>query len=269
MNAIDKWLRYYHPLFHGRFDFALSAKLSHREAWHQGLGMTGGRFWVRLRGGHDLRRRSIDAITGKDVVASSTETSGNHPSDVRRLGVLVGRSDGPSAAATTFPWVGHKAGAAYRYGLTVMGAGGVADGTEAPTATVTWDATGTWAGPTPNPVGGMAVAAQAGGAFGLTWTYDEAGQAAAPGQFEIFNDSGSPGSVDFDTVVATVPYGWRQGFFRWTSGAFAHDARVHWAVRAVSSGGAAGVASPVAFGVASAAAPPAPAPIRVSQARGD
>jgi hypothetical protein len=267
MTAIDKWLRYYHPLLRGRFGFFLSADQPKREAWHQGLGVTGGRFWVRIHGGHDLRRRAIDPVTGDDAAGASAGAVSDDPSDVSSFGALVGRSDGPNAAVTTFPWVGHAAGAAYRYALTVMGAGGVSDGADAPTAIAAFDATGAWTGPTPNPVGGLAVAPEAGGTFSLTWTYDEAGQAAPPELFEIYNDTGSPGSVDFDSVVATVPYSWRQGSFQWTSGPFTHDARVYWAVRAASSSGAAGLSSAVAFGVASAALLPAPDDVRVSRGR--
>ena len=63
MAALDQWLTYYRPLFRGRFDFFLSADKPMREGWHQALGLTGGRFWARVHGGHDLRRRDASSHT--------------------------------------------------------------------------------------------------------------------------------------------------------------------------------------------------------------
>ncbi|MFH1419449.1 MAG: hypothetical protein ABII12_14330 [Planctomycetota bacterium] len=241
-SQLEKWLRYFSPLFRGRFDFLLSSATPCREAWHQGLGLTGGRFWVRVIGGHDLRR-TISPVSGWKPSLSDA---------------LVGRSDGPSASVTTFPWVNHAAGANYGYGLTVVGAGGVADAGDAPVARASFDDEGALVGPAPNAACDLAVESVAGGRFILRWTYDERDEEAAPAAFRLFNDAGSPGEVNHDTVVATAPYRTRRGYFNWTSDAFAGGSRVRWAVRAVSADGAEGPASNVAFGVAAAAMPDAP-----------
>jgi len=247
---LTKWLRYFSPLFRGRFDFHIASTTPRREAWNQGLGLTGGRFWVRLAGGHDLRR-TISPVSGWTPSLSDA---------------LVGRSDGPGASVTTFPWIKHAAGANYGYGLTVVGAGGVQDVADAPVVRASFDDEGALVGPAPNAACDLAVEPVAGGRFLLRWTYDERDEEAAPATFRLFNDAGSPGEVDYDTVVATASYRIRRGYFNWTSDAFTDGSRVRWAVRAVSAEGVEGPESNVAFGVAAAAMPDAPWGILVRSA---
>jgi hypothetical protein len=249
-TQLAKWLAFYSPLLRGRFDFFLSASGPRREAWHQGLGLTGGRFWVRVVGGHDLRR-----------VAGPAPAWSLSPSDV-----LVGRSDGASASVTTFPWVGHAAGAEYVYGLPVVGAGGVADTIGAPLVRAVFDQGGALVGPAPNAIRDLAVDPLSGGRFTLRWTYDETDEETAPAEFQVYNDVGSFGSVNFDAVVATVTYQLRRGYFGWTSAAFADGSRVTWAVRAASASEPEGPASPPVLGVAVAALPAAPEDVRIMAA---
>lgn len=253
MGALSKWLRYYQPLFRGRFDFFPGGSGPRLEAWHQGLGMTGGRFWVRVAGGHDLRRRDVTGSAAcPDSEADGTSGSESSP------GALVGRADGRSSSVTTFPWVAHEAGRSYAYSLLVVGAGGVAEAGDAPRVRLTFDGAGALVGPAPNGVCDLSVEPISGGRFRLVWTYDEKDQGAAPVEFQLFNDAGSPGVINFGVVVATAPYRFRQGSFAWESGGFSHDERVEWAVQAVSSAGIAGALSAKAFGVARAALPEAP-----------
>ena len=256
-SAVAKWLRYYDPLFRGRFDFSQSAAGPAREAWHQGFGLTGGRFWVRLRGGHDLRRRDA-----RPVGSSACDSEPAFSEDLASAGVLVGRADGKTAAVTTFPWAGHPPGANHIYALTVMGAGGVPDALGAPEARAEFDAAGALLDPAPNAVSEPSVEALSAGRFRLRWTYDETDEEAPPSEFRVFNDAGSPGVVDFGVVVGTSPYQLRQGFFEWTSAPFAHDVRVLWSVTAATAAGVLGPASAAGSGVAQAALPLAPAGIR-------
>jgi hypothetical protein len=244
---LQKWLAFYSPLCRGRFDFApgfagRARLLPSREAWHQALALTGGRFWVRLRGGHDLRR----------VVESAADWT---PS---RSDVLVGRADGAAAAVTTFPWVCHAADTEYRYALSVVGAGGVTDFADAPQARAAFDADGALVGPAPNRVGDLAVRPLSGGRFDLRWTYDETDEETPPARFRVYNDAGSFGSINYDVAVATAPYRFRQGFFTWTSPPYADGARLTWAVRAATAAGAEAPPSPPAFAVAQAAGPVPP-----------
>ena len=255
MAALDKWLTYYRPLFRGRFDFFPAAASPTRDAWHQALCMTGGRFWVRVLGGHDLRRR--DPGDGDGYGAGSTTAS------LARAGVLVGRADGRAAVLTTFPWVAHQPGREYACELFVVGAGGVVEACDAPVLGLSFDDSGALVGPAPNPVCDLAVEALSGGRFLLRWTYDETNEEAPPVMFEIFNDVGTPGTINEVVVVATVSYRLRQGFFSWLSTGFAHDAHLRWSVRAVAADGAAGGMSATADATAATALPAAPAGVRV------
>lgn len=251
-TQLQKWLGYYSPLFQGRFDVFLSAGGPRREAWHQGLGLSNGRFWMRIAGGHDLRR-----TTGPAPTWAPTSSD-----------LLVGRSDGRGTSLTTFPWVGHAAGTEYVHGLTAVGAGGVSDVSEAPRARAAFDPAGALVAPAPNLVGDLAVEPVSGGRFALCWTYDETDQETAPSQFRVYNDVGSFGIVDYGVVIAVVPYRFRRGYFSWTSAPFAHGSRVTWAVRAAGSAGAEGPPSPQILSVAAAALPPAPEGIRAAAAEG-
>lgn len=268
MTALNKWLTYYRPLFRGRFDFFLLDLLDRDsylgpEGWHQGLGMTGGRFWSRVHGGHDLRRRVSDVDGPCGGGDGDAEPRFLSRSNQESAGLLVGRADGRAATVTTFPWVNHQAGRSYTYELFAVGAGGVANLENAPALRLSFDDNGALVGPEPNPVCGLAVDALSGGRFRLRWAYDETNQEAPPSTFEIFNDAGTPGSINDAIVVASVPYRFRQGFFSWLSAGFAHDAHPCWSVRAVTDGGAASRMSATADGTAMAAAPLAPAGVRV------
>lgn len=216
--------------------------------------MTSGRFWVRFRGGHDLRR----CYAAVDSMCQQT--------DGLSQGILVARADGPSAVTTTFPWVGHVASHRYKYALTVVGAGGVADEQDSPRLWLAFDENGDLLGEVPNAVNTLVVESLSAGRFQLRWTYDEANEEVAPSSFEIFNDAGNPGTVDYDNPVAVIPYRLRQGYFDWTSGVFAHDLRVSWAVRAVSEEGVSSHVITVADDTARAALPSVPGGIRVTGA---
>ena len=258
MAALERWLTYYQPLFRGRFDFFRSADKPMREGWHQALALTGGRFWVRVHGGHNLRRRDSSAADGCDGQGGDSATPRR-----TRSGVLVGRADGRATVVTTFPWVEHQAGRRYTYELIAVGAGGAAESLDAPVLRLSFDDNGALVGPEPNPVCDLAVDALSDGRFRLRWAYDEANEEASPSTFQIFNGAGTPDTIDDTIVVATVPYQFRQGFFSWLSAGFAHDTHVCWAVRAVSAGGAAGGLSATVGHSARAALPPVPAGVRV------
>ncbi len=178
-------------------------------------------------------------------------------------GVLVGCADGRATVVTTFPWVDHQAGRGYTYELRAVGAGGVVESRDAPVRRLSFDDNGALVGPEPNPVCDLAVDALSDGRFRLRWAYDEANEEASPSTFQIFNDVGTPGTINDVIVAATVPYQFRQGFFSWLSAGFAHDTHVCWAVRAVSAAGAAGGMSAAVGHAARAALPPAPAGVRV------
>jgi hypothetical protein len=95
----------------------------------------------------------------------------------------------------------------------------------------------------------------AGGRLSLRWTYTREGEQVEPQSFRLYHDGGS-GSVDYDTVIATVPYRRGRFHYRFESAPFADGTRVRWAVRAVSATGAEDLDTVVVSGWADASAPP-------------
>lgn len=237
---LKKWLAFYAPLLRGRFDFFISAGAPRRDAWHQALALTGGRFWVRVRGGHNLRRR---AGTGSPPGAGDP---------------IVGRADGRTASAATFPWVGHPADSSFTYALSVVGAGGVEDLVGAPISVARFDAAGALVAPAPNAVQELSVAAESGGRFRLSWMYDETNQERPPTEFRVYNDAASPRTVDYAAPIAAAAYRFRRGHFSWTSAAFAHGARIRWAVRAAAADGMLSPIGAEIIAVAVSNGPPVP-----------
>jgi hypothetical protein len=58
----------------------------------------------------------------------------------------------------------------------------------------------------------------------------------APPQFRVYTDSGS-GTIDYDTVLAAVPFRMMRREYAYESGTFDDGTLVRWAVRAVNSNG--------------------------------
>lgn len=235
MTQIDKWIGRFSPLLGGRFDFFRAGDGPRFDAWHNALCLTRGRFWVRIRGGHDLRRAA-----GRPPALTDP---------------MVGRADGRGATLSTFPWVGHPPGSQWWYALHVVGAGGVADDRDAPRVRAAFDGSGALAGPSSNAPTMLCVRPLPGGRFRVTWRYDETGQEAAPADFRLYNDAASPGAVDYDQPVATVAYRFRAGVFEYVSGPFVHGTRVTWAARAYSAAGAEERNTATAAGTADAQGP--------------
>ena len=122
MSQLAKWLNWYSPLFAGRFDFFTSATAPQFNALSRGLILTRGRFWVRVHGGHDLRR----ALERLPALSDP----------------IVGRADGKATTVVTSPWVGQAPSTAYWYALHVVGAGGVGEAEKAPHVKASFDAAG-------------------------------------------------------------------------------------------------------------------------------
>lgn len=235
MPALTKWLRYFSPLFAGRFDFHRGAAEPTIDAWARGLALSRGRFWIRVRGGHDIRRAS-----GRRPTAADT---------------LVARTDGPALQSATFPWIRHAPATEYWYAAFAVGFGGVTADESSPLLRASFDAAGNLRSPLPNAPTHLSVTPTAGGRFGLRWRYVEAGQEAAPQQFDIFNDAATPGTIDYSVAVATIGYRPRAAGFEYLSDAFAHGTPVRWAVRARSAAGDADGNIVVVDAVADAAPP--------------
>ena len=59
----------------------------------------------------------------------------------------------------------------------------------------------------------------------------------SPGSFEIYNDVGSPGQVDYGSALDSASFSVGRGLFEWTSEAFSDGTGVWWAVRSKSPDG--------------------------------
>lgn len=199
LTPLEKWLLYYSPLSRGRLDFLPDGDMAARfDTFGQFIWL--GRFWMRRLGGHNLRRS-----TGRDAPALSAP--------------LVGRSDGPASSISTWPWAGNAANSKSTYQLKSVGGGGVESEDAAVLREVGINGSQT-AVALPNAPTGLQVTPLSSGAFTLEWTYNDAGEQAAPGSFAVYSDSGD-GSVDYSSALGTVTYVSGQVLYTFTTGVLA------------------------------------------------
>jgi hypothetical protein len=169
--------------------------------------------------------------------------------------LIVGSAGADASTIRTFPWISHDAASTYVYRLTAVCGGGVENAMDETTAEVRFDAAGEWSGPVPNSPSDLRVTPTAHGTFLVQWAYSIEGQQTSPSEFRVYHDAGT-GSVDFETVVASVSYRAGRYHYSYTSDPFDHGTRVKWAVRAAAASGTEDENSHVVFGWADAAAPP-------------
>ncbi len=224
-QLLQRWLEYYDPIHRGWTPRGIA----------NGVCATNGYFYPRIYGGYNLSR----AVGG--VPDASAE--------------IVGAAGFDASTIATFPWIGHEPETTYSYRLTALNGGGRENLSHVETADAVFDDGGIWLGALPNAPGDLGVRPAAGGRFLVTWTYNHEGEAAPPVHFNLYHDGGT-GTVDYDTVVATVTYRRGQYHFAYTSNPFANNTRVTWAVRAVAIPFIAEGNVRTAFAYADAAAPP-------------
>ncbi len=224
-DLLTKWLVHYDPIHRGYAPNGIA----------NGVTATGGWTFPRVGGGYNLYRG----------VGSSEAVDFDHP---------VGAAGGGASSVMNFSWRPHAASTRYCYRVKSIGGGGVESAASVPAAVAEFDALGALVGLRPNGPTGFLVRPVAGGKFGLRWVYVSRFEEAAPDHFAVFHDGGT-GSVDYATVVATVPHRSGRAHYGYTSAAFAHDARRVWGVRAVTAGGVDDGNVTVAFAWADAAAP--------------
>lgn len=83
-----------------------------------------------------------------------------------------------------------------------------------------------------------AAVAIGGGKFRLSWQYNSWGQGGWPNDFVIFQGPDKD-SIDYGTIIATVPFDPQTRFHSFETGAYAEAARRAFAIRARNSGGVA------------------------------
>ncbi|MBN1344520.1 MAG: hypothetical protein JXQ73_17655 [Phycisphaerae bacterium] len=207
-EIIEKWFAYWRPL-----QLGLTS-----DGQANALTLTLGVFWARCRGGYNLYRWVGD----------------RRPSQPGRI---VGAAAAGSLRISSFPYVGHEPSTIYWYLLRAVGGGGVEETTGHQIRRAEFDADGEYVGPHPNPPRMLQVEPILGGRIRLRWSYDPTDEEVAPGRFLIHNDAGTPGVVDYETVVGSVDYAVGRPLFEWTSEVFPDGARVWWVVRSESPDG--------------------------------
>jgi hypothetical protein len=180
--------------------------------------LTLGVFWARCAGGYNLYRWTGD-----------------------RMPVQPGRIVGAAASAarqiSNYPFIKHEASTVYWYLLRAVGAGGVEETTTGQVRRAEFDAGGVLIGARPNPPTHLTIDRLSGGRFCLRWGYDPTDQEVSPGGFGVYNDSATPGQIDYGSPVGSVGFEPGRAAYEWTSEPFADGTRVCWAVRAGSPQG--------------------------------
>ena len=224
-TLLQHWLDYYDPIHRGWTPAGIA----------NGVCATNGFFFPRIRGGTNLRRSE------GDVPSLSSP--------------IVGAAGADASTVQTFPWMSHDADTTYVYRLTAVCGGGVENGMDETIAEARFDDAGDWCGLVPNSPSDLRVTPMADGTFLVQWAYSAEDQQASPSDFHIYHDAGT-GTVDFETVVASVSYRAGRYHYAYTSGSFDHGTRVTWAVRAAAASGTEDENAHVVFGWADAEAPP-------------
>jgi len=206
-ELMAKWLAHYDPIHRGYTPAGIA----------NGVTATGGYSFPRVRGGYNLYRG----------------TSGAESIDYSQP---VGAAAREVTTVSNFSWRPHSAMTTYAYAVRGIGGGGVESIASHPARVVAFDAVGAIVGPRPNSLSALLVVAVAGGQFKLRWVYPAAFEEATPLAFEVYHDHGT-GAVDYNTSVASVSFRRGQVHYEHTTGAFGHDVRRIWSVRAVTAAG--------------------------------
>ncbi len=225
-NLLTKWLAFYDPIHRG---------FTPRGIANGGMTTVGWSF-PRIRGGFNLYR---GAPSGNDIDFTDPVGAAGFDADEIR----------------NFAWRNHSPGTTYYYALKSINGGGCESAPAERIWPATFDEAGNMLGDPPNAPDNLQVEPASGGRFRLRWTYSERDQLVAPSEFRLYHDNGS-GTVDYETIVATVSYKFARFHYEYTSGGFAHDAKRVWSVRAASAAGIEDANTTAVVAVADAVGPP-------------
>ena len=225
-NLLTKWLAFYDPIHRG---------FTPRGIANGGITTVGWSF-PRIKGGFNLYRGTP---SGNDIDFSDP----------------VGAAGFDATEIRNFTWRNHNPSTTYYYGLKSVNGGGCESAPADRLWPATFDGAGNMLGDPPNAPDNLQIEPTSGGRFKLQWTYSEKDQLLAPIEFRLYHDNGS-GTVDYGTVIATVSYKFGRLHYEFVSGAFAHDARRMWSVRAASAAGIVESNTETVVAVADAVGPP-------------
>jgi len=204
-DLLQKYLDHYDPLFLGMG----------RRALANGVHATLGQMFPRSSGGHNLYRG----------IGSPEQIDWNDP---------VGAASKDAAGIRNFDDRGHDTGSAYYYAVRAVSPGGVEQDDRDQVARLSFDAAGQAIVPSVEAPCDLQVAPVAGGRFRVNWYYGVAEADQSPKEFRIYSNNGS-GGVDYNTVVASVPFKFWQRHYEYVSQSFGSGTVVAWGVRTANS----------------------------------
>jgi len=219
-DLAGKWIGWWQPLFGGLTPWGLA----------NGLLLTGGWFWARVRGGC-LLYRGLSTRAAIDY---------DRP---------VGAAGHDATEMLQYDWIESPAGS-YWYAARTIGPGGLEARTSpAPIGLVIGQA-GEVLGGLPGDVERAWAQPAGAGRIQVCWRYSPTYETDRPVEFRIYHDAGG-GSIDYEQPVAVMVWDLRRNTYRWLSEPYADGTRVRFGIRAASAVGeglgaeAAGVADAI------------------------
>lgn len=218
-ELLSKWLSWWQPMSRGLSEQGVA----------NGLLLTGGWFWARIRGGYLLYcgcgdRSHID--WGRPVGAAGFDAREVHE----------------------FGWMERGPAGSYWYGVRVVGPGGMETGPGAEAIGCSVDGDGRPVGGLPGAVERLWAQPWAEGRVMLCWCYGAEHEAGRASEFRVYC-SDSTGEVDYGRPVGNVEWDLRRPVYCWLSGPYETGARVRFGVCAANAAGeAAGLEVEVVIG---------------------
>ncbi len=206
-DLLRTWLGWWQPIAGGLSETGVA----------NGLLLTGGWFWARVRGGY-LLYRGLGGWGNIDW---------DRP---------VGAAAADAGEVREFGWMARGPAGGYWYGVRKVGGGGAMTAPGGSAVGCGVDETGQLVGPLPGDVERV-WARQAGqGRVLVCWCYGGPYETARPVAFHIYGDGGT-GQVNYGQPIATVAWDLRRQVYGWLSSVYAVGERVRFGVRAATAGG--------------------------------
>jgi len=207
VDLLQRWLGWWQPLSGGLTPWGLA----------NGLMLTGGWFWSRIRGGYNLYRGA----------GSRENIDWTRP---------IGAAGYDATEIWEFDWVARGQGGRFWYALRAVGGGGIEAEEPNLAAACQLDEAGLLQGALPGDVARAWAEPIEEGRIQLRWRYSSVYQGARPTQFVIYHDNGS-GQIDYANPAGVVEYDLRRRFYTWTSEPYGDGTRVRFYVCAASAAG--------------------------------
>lgn len=206
-ELLGKWLSWWRPVRGGLTEWGLA----------NGLLLTGGWFWARVRGGYLLYR----GRGGRGQI-DWRQPAGAAGFDAREI--------------HEFPWKPRGPAGSYRYGVTAIGCAGMEAAPTAEAVGCGVDDNGVLIGGLPGEVERLWAEPAAQGRVLLRWCYSAQYEAARPSEFRIYDDAGT-GQIDYSHSVGSTAWDLRRQVYSWLSGTYEPGVRMRFGVRARNAAG--------------------------------